>query len=179
MSENPYQAPLDLSASAIVAAPVSDAEEIRRAHIKHEASIKSIGLLYYLSGFFVIVVVAASFGSQRPGLPTLLSVGLLILGLIQLVAAYHLRKFRPWARIAAIIISAVGLLGFPLGTLINAYFLYLLASKKGVYIFSPEYQEIIADTPHVRYKTSKLVWIIVIVLILAIAAIVIGLSTSH
>ena len=44
---NPYAAP---------AAPVADvganaeAEAIRRAHISHEASVKAVGLLYYLGG---------------------------------------------------------------------------------------------------------------------------------
>ena len=66
--------------------------------------------------------------------------------------------------------SVVGLIGFPIGTLISGYILYLLWGKKGRVIFSPEYQAVIAATPHVKYKTSIVVWILlglVVVLILA------------
>ena len=35
-------------------------------------------------------------------------------------------------------------------------------SEKGNVVFSDHYKEVIAATPHVRYKTSIIVWILVI-----------------
>jgi len=81
------------------------------------------------------------------------------------------RALRPWGRIVGCILSAIGLIGFPIGTLINGYILYLFLSKKGRTIFAPEYQDVIAATPHVKYRTSIIVWIFLalVVLLLAVA----------
>ena len=67
-------------------------------------------------------------------------------------------------------LAGFGLLGFPIGTLINAYILYLFLSKKGRTIYSPEYQEVIAATPHVKYRTSIVVWILLALVVVLIAA---------
>jgi lipopolysaccharide/colanic/teichoic acid biosynthesis glycosyltransferase len=40
-------------------------------------------------------------------------------------------------------------------------------------VFSPEYQQIIEITPNVRYKTSKVVWIVLGVLGLVIIALIV------
>lgn len=178
MSENPYQAPQDLSNSGIPV--ISSAEEIRRAHIKHEASVKSIGLLYYLGGFFLIIAMIASLrnafsGATQGILAILIPIALVAIGIFQIITAFHLRKLRPWSRIAAIVLSAIGLIGFPIGTIINAYFLYLLLAKKGAFIFSPEYNEVIAATPHVKYKTSVVAWIVLAIVVIAVIALIVGL----
>jgi len=52
------------------------------------------------------------------------------------------------------------LIGFPIGTLIHGYILYLYWGTKGRKVFSPEYKQIIAGTPHVKYKTSIIIWIL-------------------
>src|SRR5260370_2689883 len=53
---NPYAAPTapveDVSANA-------EAEAIRKAHINHEASIKAVGILYYLGGVGVTLAAIA------------------------------------------------------------------------------------------------------------------------
>jgi hypothetical protein len=77
---------------------------------------------------------------------------------------------KPWVRIPAIILAALGLLGFPVGTIINGYVLYLLLCARGRYILTPEYEEIRKATPHVHYRTSVVVWIVVGFLVLATAA---------
>ena len=57
---NPYAAPSapveDVSANA-------EAEAIRKAHINHEASVKAVGILYYLGGIGVTI---AALGPPRP-----------------------------------------------------------------------------------------------------------------
>jgi hypothetical protein len=57
--------------------------------------------------------------------------------------ARGLRTLRPGVRTPTIILAVLGLLGFPLGTLINGYILWLVLSKKGQFIFSPEYPAIV------------------------------------
>ena len=73
------------------------------------------------------------------------------------------------------ILAAIGLIGFPVGTLISAYILYLLGCQKGVQVFSDEYAEVIAATPHIKYRSSKLVIGLVVLLV---ALIVIGLIAA-
>ena len=60
--------------------------------------------------------------------------------------------------------------------IIPAYILYLLLSSKGAMVFSTEYKEIIARTPHVKYRTSCIVWGALIVLgVVILLAVVAGL----
>ena len=81
-----------------------------------------------------------------------------------------MRALKSWGRIVGCILSGLGLLNFPVGTLINAYILYLFLSKKGRMVFSAEYKDIIAATPDVKYRTSILVWIFLGILVALFAA---------
>jgi hypothetical protein len=164
MNENPYAAPL----VDTFAAPAVGAEAMRQQYLSHEASVKSIGTLYMLGAIFFIpiglgVVTMAISGAfeadeQLPAAFMVL-VGCMYfgIGILQAATAIGLRRLQPWARIVAAILSAFGLLGIPIGTLIGAYFLYLLLSKKGSVVFSEEYKQVIAATPHIKYRTSKIV----------------------
>ncbi len=182
-SENPYVAPPIDADLALATSPfgldLSQDEQIRREHLSHEASIRSVGLLYYLGAGLCVtgLLSAAAFtalpllllGMEQASSPNTVVVItgafdvvvlLFLLGIYGLFAALFfftgrgLRRLQPWSRIASGIISTLGLLAIPLGTLINAYILYLLLSRKATVIFSPEYSEIIARTPHIKYKTS-------------------------
>jgi len=155
---NPYAAPR-ARVEEVAANP--EAEATRRAHIGHEASIRAVGLLYYLGGVGVLLAGIAALAlpsRDRPG-GVVFMLALLALAVAQFFGGWGVRKFRPWARILGCVISAIGLLGFPVGTVINVYILYLFLSKKGRTIFSPEYQDVIAATPHIKYRTSIVVWI--------------------
>lgn len=153
----------------------SEAEAIRREHIGHEASVKSVGILYYLAG--VLLMLAGFFSLFAPpkpddGPPVLVMAAVFfVLGVGQLLAGWGVRQLRPWARILGIVLSLLGLLGFPIGTLINAYILYLFLAKKGRRIFAADYEAIVEATPHVKYRTSIVVWIflalIVVLIVLA------------
>ena len=150
---NPYAAPTarvdDIPAN-------SEAEAIRRAHISHEASIKAVGLLDYLGGAMLLLGAVGFLFGPDPVLFTLLFAAL---GVGLCFAGWGVRGFRPWGRYVSVALAAIGLLGFPIGTIINGYILYLLLSKKGRTIFSPEYRDVVAATPHVKYRTSIVVWI--------------------
>ena len=173
MSEaaNPYAAPAS-RVDDVGANP--EAEAIRRAHINHEASIKAVGILYYIGGALVILAALP----QTPGnaAEKMAIMALLVaVGVAQFFAGWGVRRLRPWGRILGCVLSGIGLLGFPIGTLINAYILYLFLSRKGRTVFSPEYKDVIAATPDVKYKTSIVVWIF-IALVLAFIVIAIGVS---
>ena len=53
----------------------------------------------------------------------------------------------------------------PFGAIINGCIIYLLYSKKGKMVFSEDYKRVIRDTPHVRYQTSNVVWIFLLLLL--------------
>lgn len=159
-----------------VAQADSEAEEIRQEHIKHEASIRSIGILYYLSGALMVLlgggVIVASFKGVSTPLLMGLSVVYLGIGVLMLFVARGVRALQPWARTTTIVLAAIGLLGFPVGTLINGYILYLMLSKKGKRIFEDDYKDIIEATPHVKHRTSIVVWIFLGILLLAAIGII-------
>jgi hypothetical protein len=67
-------------------------------------------------------------------------------------------------------LSGVGLLGFPVGTLINGYILFLLFGRKGKTVFSEEYQVVIEQTPHIKYRTPLVVWILLGLVLFVIGA---------
>jgi hypothetical protein len=156
-----------------VSGPTSEAEAIRREHIKHEASIRSIGTLYYIGGAFMLLVGIAMVVVVDPTEPLLRPLGAfyLLLGTVSVVVAWGMRRLRKWAGGAAIGLSGISLLAFPVGTLVGAYILYLLLSAKGRRIFAADYADIVAATPHVKYRTSIAVWIGLGALLLMIALI--------
>ncbi|MEM8954609.1 MAG: hypothetical protein AAGD22_10700 [Verrucomicrobiota bacterium] len=175
MEESPYRPPTSQEVSA-VADSAPEADQIRQEHIKHEASVRSIGLLYWLGGAIVVVAgLVGLFDSEdEPVLGMGIALVLLLLGGLQLWTGTALRKLRKWAKIPVGIISGIGLIGFPLGTIINAYILYLVFCKKGGMVLSDGYKDVIAETPHIKYKTSVIMWILLGILILLFVFALIG-----
>jgi hypothetical protein len=181
---NPFAAPASLDHARDGMG--SDAERIRRELIGHEASIQSIGLLYLLGSFLVTIagigmaaVASGQIGRDPEAESVILIGGLLVLvGLGQGVVGFGLRRLRPWTKIPVGVISGIGLLGIPLGTIINGYILYLMFSEKGTRVLSPDYQEIIRETPHIKYQTSIIVKILLVLLLciigLALLAVFLG-----
>lgn len=149
---------------------LENAEVIRKQHLNHEAAVKSIGSLYYLAA---IILPLGALGVALNEKSTPLERWLFPVLFLLLSAAYFqlgrwVRALNPKAKTPATILAVIGLLGIPLGTLINAYILYLIHSQKGKMVFSDEYKTIIAETPGIKYKTSKLIWFFIGLLILLI-----------
>ncbi len=176
MSNNPYAPPADQS---VMGSPLSDVESVRQAHINHEASLKSIGTLYILGAIILVpmglVLIVLAFPKANPQVEPAESViiagvgmAYLVIGLLQCAIAVGLWKLQTWARWTAVVLSAIGLLAIPLGTIIAGYFLYLLLSQKGTVVFSDQYKQIIAATPHIKYKTSKILVLLLLLLLLVI-----------
>ena len=163
----------------------SEAEAIRREHIKHEASIRSIGVLDYLGGgglcFAAIGLLAAGASGKSGGVPFAGAIGIayIAIGVLLIFVGRGVRALRPWARTTSIVLAAIGLLGVPFGTLINGYILYLLLSHKGQRIFAADYPEIVAATPHIKYRTSAVVWVLLGLVALIIVALLVAALLRH
>jgi hypothetical protein len=193
MSDNPY-APSGSSygdASLDANFDLSQAELIRKSHLSHEANIQSFGCLYTLGGilgilgaiFYVGIGIFVMAGGVVPeelasmvfgaggdrlvsgGLTTLVGVIFLAIAVAQLFAGRSMQTLNPSGKILAIVVAAIGMLQFPCGTLISGYLLYLLVSAKGRTVYSSAYKEVMQATPHIRYRTSIIVWIFLFLLI--------------
>jgi len=168
---NPYPAPTSFVDDVRRS---SQAEAIRREHLKHEASVRSIGTMYYAGSvlwslFGVYFLLVAIRGTEFTAWP--LAVVSLVFGLASLVVAWGLRGLQRWAASAAAVLSALSLPVVPFGTVIGAYVLVVLRSAKGRRIFSRDYASIVAATPHLEPGGSRVVWIV-----FAVAA-VLGVAT--
>jgi hypothetical protein len=60
----------------------------------------------------------------------------LVLSLPGLVVGIGLVKFRAWARIGGLVLSALNLLNFPFGTALGAYGLWVLLNKESEAVFT-------------------------------------------
>jgi hypothetical protein len=163
---NPYAAPT-AKVEDVGANP--EAEAIRRAHISREASIKAVGFLYYLGAAIGVIAGGAFLTSGADSTGPLVAF-MLAFGIAGLVVGWGVRALRRWGQVAGCVMAVFGLFGFPVGTVINGCILYLFLSKKGRTVFSPEYREVIAATPHVRYRTSIIVWIFLVLVIALLGA---------
>ena len=177
MSENPYQAPQVAHEPPPIPleSPQAYAEEIRRQHLGQETQIKSIGTLFYLGGICLIVGYLGTTRSNSPemrigpALPVLVTV-------LQFAVGYGLTHLKTWARVIALIFAFLGLLAFPVGTLICVIMIVLLLLKKNRMIFSPEYKEIIAATPHIKRKSSIIFKIALFLLAVIILLMLLGFA---
>ena len=67
-----------------------------------------------------------------------IAVLLVVISLPGLIAGIGLLKFRPWARILAIIIGALHLLSFPFGTALGVYTLVVLLNAETPALFGAQ-----------------------------------------
>ena len=185
MSENPYAAP---QTTGVVDDAPTENEVIRQQYLRHEASVKSIGSLYLVTAVllmpYAIVTLVGGISEMAKGDSTAIgaaTIGAIYLGLcaLQAATAIGLRRLQPWARVVAALLSLVGLLAFPLGTLISGYFLWLLLSKKGSFIVSDEYQRVVAATPHIKYKSSIIVVAFMVLLVILVGMAIIAFVANQ
>jgi hypothetical protein len=154
---------------------IARAEQVRRSTLRHEMGVKSVGELF-IFGALVIMIPAVYFGGfgdflALRTLPRM--VGATAIACIGIGLGYGLRTLQGWARIPGAIASALGMLVFPFGTIINGYFVYLLLCKKGRFAFSDEYAHVRSLTPHVKYRpVAATVVLIAFVLLVAVAIVV-------
>lgn len=96
------------------------------------------------------------------------SLTILAVGIVLAFVARGLRKLRSWTVFPAALVSLIFLPACPLGTFICIRILYLLFSDKGGVVLSLEYRDVIRQTPHIKYKTSIVVWILLAMLLVGL-----------
>ena len=182
---NPYAPPEARDVEAFPTNDLARAEAIRREHIKHEASVKSVGCLHLFGGIFLLFGALIGLGAMlvggarggnlgAAGIGATILVVYLVLGAASTATGYGLRTLAPWAKVPGAILAGLGLLGFPIGTIINAYILWLLLSAKGTTVLSPEYKYVITATPHIKY----IPWLAIIFLGLLVLLIGLGAASA-
>lgn len=171
---NPYAPPEVQEIEAAPATELGRAELVRREHIVHESSIKSLGCLhlgcgglFLLTALVGLVGVVSAVSGRGPGI---VEIGIVVglyggIGSMLLISGYGLRTLKPWARVFSSVLCGIGLLGFPIGTLVNAYCLWLLLSAKGSTILGPEYRYVVTATPHVKYTPWAAIVLLVLILV--------------
>lgn len=158
-TSNPHAPPY----ASVVSRAAANAEAARLEHLAHESSVRSIGTLYYIGGFGMLlfggslVESVVKMPADRPARD--IGIGLLVLGLVSLVVGWGVRRLERWAGIAAIVLSAITALAFPIGTMIGGYLLYVLLTAKGRRVLAPDYADIVAATPYMKSRTSIRFWI--------------------
>jgi hypothetical protein len=125
-------------------------------NVSHEAARLDLGILCVVFGCLGIWRLAflALFGGlaesaswrTRPGRlrrrphpgrnQVVVSTFIGLLSLPGLVVGIGLTKFRRWARLGGVVLSALNLLNFPLGSALGAYGLWVLLSKESEPLFA-------------------------------------------
>jgi hypothetical protein len=101
-----------------------------------ETNIKVLGWLYIILGILGVVGGLIALGiiltvgilvPDQGALPILFAVGLFIGGVMALlsvpgiVVGIGLMRFRPWARVLALVLGVLNVVNFPLGTVLGIY----------------------------------------------------------
>ncbi len=168
-----YRGTQGAASGAMEDAPAPTAEALRRRFRGREAAIRHLGLFAItvgLSASAYAAQLALEYGdpARRFGVLYLVLVGygaaLLPIGLAGLT-------LRPWSRLPLKLFSGVLCLGFPIGSAIGVYFLYLLGSPEGRYMFSPGYAAVRRDAPHVSLGFSP-VLVLIALYVLGVAGFV-------
>jgi hypothetical protein len=160
----------------------NDPVALRKQYLNHEASIRSLGTLYYLGAAFGLiggVVALLGVRGQPPAFRLILGPIMILLSVLYWKIGGWLRDLDVRGRVPATILACIGLLGFPIGTLISAYILYILNSKKAAVVFSDEYFLIVEATPEIKYKTSWLVIVLVVLVCILLFFLLIALAAGR
>lgn len=103
--------------------------------------ITLLGVLHFIAtGLFTLAALACLFallgGSKEGGVLLVAFMICLFAAVLQLAAGIGLWRLRSWGRTLQMVLSCLGLLGFPLGTIINGLILYYITRPGVVALFS-------------------------------------------
>ena len=113
-------------------------------HVNIVAALNiGLSILGLLVTFFICIVLKVVGGIVDDAgvtmilsiIANVLSVFLIILFLPGIIAGIGLFRKREWARILALILSAVNLINFPIGTVVGAYSIWVLVQPETVALF--------------------------------------------
>jgi hypothetical protein len=141
--------PRKRSGGAGLGAPATK-EDLLDTHVKVLAWLHIVfGILGSLIGLGLMALLgiigvagAASDPDAWMALPILgltgaaLGMFILALSLPGIIAGIGLLKYQPWARILTIVLSALNLMNFPIGTILGIYGLWVMLSDEGSRLFA-------------------------------------------
>jgi hypothetical protein len=106
---------------------------------RQRRNIRALGVLYILGSCVLLVLPALVLSDQELHTPGYMGLSLVFVGLSALYfcVAIGLMMHRNWARIIAIGLAGIGLLGFPIGTIISVVILYVLFDAKPLFVRVP------------------------------------------
>lgn len=143
--------------------PAGDLAVLRREHLRHEALLRSVGTVYYISAglaltgaAMVAIRMMLGGGEVDDDPPGALIAFLLLMSSALVIVGRGVRDLARWARVPVVVLSAVGLLAVPIGTLIHGFVLWLVLCAKGRKVFSQEYAAAIEQTPAMTLPRSPL-----------------------
>ena len=90
------------------------------------------GLMMLVGGSALGMFAGGLGGGILGGFAVLMGILMIIFAILGAIVGYGLWTHRSWARILGIVLSIIGLLSFPVGTIINAIIIYFLAFNKDV-----------------------------------------------
>jgi hypothetical protein len=167
------------------AAGAASAEATRLAYLSHEQNVRSIGTYFYFSGGMLLVLAAflllcgliATLGGKGNSSVPLVIVTVeclvfVVMGGFLLWTAGKFKRLDPRGVIPGTILAVLGLLSIPIGTIINAFILYLIYSEKGRFVFSEPYRSVVDATPQIVCKMPLWVKIVIGLVILAFVSVV-------
>jgi len=107
-------------------------------------ALAAIFVLMLLGGIAGMVGIAGQDPDARIAVPILGGIGgllfivIMVLSLPGIIAGVGLLKFAPWARILAIVLSALHLLNVPFGTALGIYGLWALTKRETEALFTQQ-----------------------------------------
>lgn len=139
-------------------------EGMRQYYRNAETNVRLVGGLYYLSGaIFVIGGALTLQQSQKEIHPTdvekITPFVCFAIAVLYFWMGRQLRTLNSAGVIPATIVACLGMLKFPVGTVVNGVVLYVLHCSKGHEVFSEEYHGIVERTPKMNRRTGLLTWI--------------------
>jgi hypothetical protein len=195
--------PLDLGGEQAEVEAIRRTYLSHESSVRSVGSLHYLGAIFTGLGTVAVIITAAT-TEIREGMPILVMSILFYAALTGLHVALGigLNRLQTWARwtevtlislslalmlfasIAIVLLTMGGqagtllpvLFGYGFMGLILVYILYLLVSRKGSMVFSPEYRAIVERTPHIKYKTSLLVKVF---LVLIVSLIVLGFFAAY
>lgn len=118
------------------------------------AGVTVLAILSFIQGIvaivggFLVAAVLASVGGGGPETAAFFAIcsGVIILiGLIDFILGYGLWILAPWAWTVSVIFAILGLINFPIGTIISIIIL--------IYLFKPEIKAVFGKGPPIAYPT--------------------------
>jgi hypothetical protein len=180
--------PITPSIEIVSPTATGSADETRQLYFSHEQQVRSVGTLFrfmggiqlFLAAIILLAGTLASFAGDGIGahvaqFAVILTEGAIIvaLGGVAFWTGGLLRELDHKAFITAVILGVIGLLGIPIGTLINGFILYLLLSEKGRFVLSDPYRAVVVATPQYQWKTALWVKILIGLFVLIFVSVVV------